>query len=107
LDALSVTVTAALNDPAASELKITDMLQLVPAANVAPHALVSPKSEGFAPVSVMLLMFNVALPGLDSTMTEEVLDVPEGWLTKLMLGGVNTACGAVTAAIPLPVKVTI
>jgi hypothetical protein len=63
---LSVTAIAALNAAAELGVKVTERLQFAPAASVAPHPLVKEKTEGFAPLRTMPVMFRVAVPGFES-----------------------------------------
>jgi hypothetical protein len=68
---LSVTVTAAVKLVGEAGVKVTVMLQVAVAASVLPQvvppaALAMAKSAVLAPVSAMLVMFNVALPVLES-----------------------------------------
>jgi len=60
--ALSAMVTAALRDPAAAGVNVTLMLQGVPGVRLVPHVLVSIKSLLFAPVTLTLVMFKLAVP---------------------------------------------
>ena len=66
--ALSVRVTAAVRDPLAVGVKVTLIVQLVPAATLEPQLFVCAKSLGFVPVSVMLVRLKAALPVLFSVM---------------------------------------
>ena len=62
--ALSVRVRAAVRDPLAAGVKVTLIVQLAPAATLAPQLLVCAKSLGFVPVMAILVMLKVALPVL-------------------------------------------
>src|SRR5262249_6518713 len=100
LPASSVTVTAAVNGPLELGRKFADRLQLLPAASVVLQPLVRPKAEASGPVSVMLEIFRVALPGFDSTMTCVPLVAPTAWLPNAMLLGIRTACEAEGKPVP-------
>jgi hypothetical protein len=62
--ALSATMTAAVRVPAAAGLKVTLMVQLAPAATLAPQLLVWAKSLAFAPETATLVTFRSPLPVL-------------------------------------------
>jgi hypothetical protein len=62
--ALSVTETEAVRVPLAEGVKVTLIVQLVPAATELPQVLVWAKSLALAPVSAMLVILNAALPEL-------------------------------------------
>ena len=64
--ALSVMASDALRAPAAEGVKVTLIVQLAPAATLAPQLLVWAKSTEFAPPSAMLEMLSEALPVLES-----------------------------------------
>ena len=72
------TLSAALRAPTAVGLKVTENVQLAPAAKVAPHVLVCAKSPPLAPVIVLLLMVSVepALPAFVSITVCAALVVP-------------------------------
>ena len=74
--ALSAIVTEAARLPATVGVKVTEMLQLPPAATVAPHVFVCPKSPLLAPVTAMLVMVSAAVPGLLRVTLCAALDVP-------------------------------
>jgi len=56
----------AVRVPVAVGVKVTLMVQVAPAATLAPQVFVSAKSPRFVPMSVMLVMLNVATPVLVS-----------------------------------------
>jgi hypothetical protein len=60
--ALSVMVSEAARLPLAGGVKVTLIVQLAPAATLAPQLLVWAKSPGFVPVSARLVMLKAALP---------------------------------------------
>ena len=62
--ALSTTVTRAARPPLADGVKVTAIVQLVPAVTELPHVLVWAKSLALVPVSAMLVILNAALPEL-------------------------------------------
>ena len=55
---MSAMVTAPVRGPVAVGVKVTEMVQLAPAAKEVPHVFVSPKS----PLAAMLLMLRAAVP---------------------------------------------
>ena len=61
--ALSATLIEAVRKPAAAGTNLTETLQLAPAANVAPHVVVSVNDDGSAPPIVIppLLMSRIAV----------------------------------------------
>ena len=63
---LSATLRVALKVVAEAGVNVTEIVQVEDAARDVPQVLVSAKSEGLAPVRVMLLIFSVALPVFDS-----------------------------------------
>jgi len=105
-EALSTTFTVALKLVADAGVNVTEILQVPPAASVAPHPFVSPKSAGFVPPSETLVMFNVAVPGFESTITCVLLVVLTVWFPKGTVVGVSTACGDATTS-PFPCKLMI
>ena len=62
--ALSVMLTEAERAPVAVGLKVTLMVQVLPAATGLPQVLVWAKSAGFVPATTTLLIFKVMLPVL-------------------------------------------
>ena len=63
--ALSVTATPALRVPVAVGLNVTLIVQLVPAARLAPQVCVWVKSPLLVPVMAMPLMLSAAAPALE------------------------------------------
>ena len=62
--ALSVRVTAAVRDPLAAGVKVTLIVQLAPAATLAPQLLDWAKSLALVPVTARLVRVKAALPVL-------------------------------------------
>jgi hypothetical protein len=60
--ALSVTLTEAVRLPLAEGVKVTLIVQVAPPATELPQLLLWAKSPALVPVSVTLVMLNVALP---------------------------------------------
>src|ERR1017187_10410675 len=102
--ALSVMVTDAPRIPAAVGVKVTEMLQLPPAATLAPQVLVCAKSPRLVPVTARLLIRRVAVPVLLSVTDWAALVVPTFWLAKVRLPAVRDTIGAPT---PVPERVTV
>lgn len=64
--ALSLIVRVAERLPAEAGVKVTEIVQFVPAATDAPHVLLVAKSPGLAPFKEIPMMFRGALPVLFS-----------------------------------------
>jgi hypothetical protein len=58
-------VRAAVSVPVAMGVKVTLMVQLAPTARLTPQVFVTPKSEAFVPVAVMLETVRLTLPVFD------------------------------------------
>ena len=85
------------------------MEQLAPAASVAPQAFAPVemvKSLGFAPASVIPVMFSVALPVLERVSDIGAVVVPAVALPNGTVPGVSAATGA-AGAVPVPVSVEV
>jgi hypothetical protein len=82
---------------------MTLMVQLAPAATVAPQLLVSAKSLAFRPETAMLLAVKAALPELVKVISWAVLVVPRDWVPKAKLVGERVAVDFA----PVPVSVTL
>jgi hypothetical protein len=61
LASLSATLSVAVTAPAAVGVKVTLMVQLLPAARVVPHALVCANDEAPAPVMLTAMLLTVAV----------------------------------------------
>jgi hypothetical protein len=90
----------------AAGVKVIEILQLDPAARVAPQLVVSAKSPGLVPARVMPEIFSTALPVLESVVIRAAEAVPAVVAGKLSAAGDSDATGA-GAAVPSPVNVTI
>jgi len=84
-------------------MKVALMVQLLPAARVAPQVVVSAKLAALAPPKTMLPRFNVALPVLVSVTLEAALVVATLVVAKLMLVAESDAAGAS----PVPLNATV
>src|ERR1035437_1913999 len=89
--ALSVKLNHPPRAPAAVGAKLTEMVQLAPAATEEPQVLVWEKS----PVAAIWVTVNAAFPLLVSVTCWAALLLPTGWLEKLKLAGLNATLGAV------------
>src|SRR5438128_10096125 len=76
-------------------VKVTLIVQLPPAATLAPQLLVCPKSPGLVPVKPMLVMVNATPLGFESVTTLAALVVPTLWLPKSGTGEGERLGGAV------------
>jgi hypothetical protein len=106
LTALSATLSVAVSTPAAAGLKLTEIVQLAPAASVDPQVVVSVKELASVPVKAMppLAMTRVAEPVFLSVTSCGALVDPCVVLAKVKLPGVIVA--VVGGAAPIPVSVT-
>src|ERR1035437_7343913 len=96
-------VTIALRLPAAVGVNVTEMLQLPPAATLAPQVLVCAKSPAFVPVTPMLVIVRAPDPVLLSVTDWAVLVVLTFRLANVKLPEVSDTIGTVT---PVPERVT-
>ena len=96
--ALSATLRDAVRVPAAAGVKVTPIVQVAPAATLAPHVLVWVKSPALAPETAMPETSSEALPVLVRVTDRTVLDVETAWLPKERLLGAKVAL--VVAMVP-------
>ena len=89
LEALSVMLRVPLRLPTTVGVKLTEIVQLLPAATVEPHALVWAKS----PDTPIWVTVSAAVPSFDSVSSWLTLAVPRDWLAKLSTAGLRDACG--------------
>jgi hypothetical protein len=80
------------------------MLQFPPAATLASHVLVCPKSPAFVPVTAMLAIDRAPDPVFFSVTDWAVLVAPTFWLVNVRLPEVSDATGIPT---PVPLRVTV
>jgi len=76
IGALSVIAMVPLRVPVAVGVRVTLIVQLAPAARLAPHVFVTPKSEEFVPVTLMLEMARLTLPVFERVTVCAALGVP-------------------------------
>lgn len=100
-EALSVTVRVPVRLPVAVGVKVTEMVQLWPAATVDPQVLVSAKS----PEAAMVVMASAAAPEFARVMVCAGLVEPVSWLVKVRVAGESAAAGAAAVAVPAKVIV--
>src|SRR2546425_8303755 len=87
----------ALRLPAAVGVKVTEIVQLAPAASVlglSGQVFVWAKSLAFAPLTATVLIVSAAVPELVSVTFCAALVVPTACCPKLRLVGFNVATGA-------------
>lgn len=101
--ALSVMVSDAARLPLAEGVKVTLMVQLAPAATLAPQVFVWAKSPLLAPVMATPVTVSVAFPELLSVMVCAVLVLLSSWAAKVRLVGERDAAGPV----PVPERLTL
>jgi hypothetical protein len=104
--ALSAMESDAAKLAAEAGVNVTETVQLAPAASELPHVLVSAKSVGFAPVMVMLVIVNAALPVFISVIVCAAVVVPAIVDAKVSVAGASDVAGA-AAAVPVPFSVTV
>lgn len=101
---LSVIVTVPVRVPAAVGVKVTEIVQLPPAATLDPQFCVSAKSTD----AVMEVTDRAAVPGLVSVTVWAALVVPSLCGAKVRLAGESATAGAVTReTAPVPLRTTI
>jgi hypothetical protein len=93
--ALSVTESVALRLAADAGEKVTEMVQLAPAASDSPQVFVWAKSAAFVPAIAMLVIDSAALPVLVSVAVCAALVAPLS-AVNVSDGGVSDATGAAT-----------
>jgi hypothetical protein len=104
--ALSATEMVALSAVALAGVKVTEIVQVVPAGSALPQLFVWAKLLGLVPVTEMPLIVSVAVPGFDSVIVCAAEVVPTGVFAKASEVGVSTACGVGTG-VPVPVRVAV
>ncbi len=103
--ALSATLRVPAAVPAATGVKLTEMVQVVAAASVVPQVVAD--SENVAlPVSVTAMPVSEAVPVLDSVTVLAPADVPSAD-EKLSEVGESEATGTGTGAEEVPLRVTV
>lgn len=101
---MSVIVTVPVRVPAVVGVKVTEIVQLAPAATLVPQLCVSAKS----PEAAIDAMVRAALPELVSFTVCAALVVPSVCEAKVRLVGERVTVGAVTTGVsPVPLKVTV
>src|SRR5580658_969896 len=91
--ALSAMDSLAVNAPTAAGVKVTEIVQLAPAASVAVQVLVWPKSAALVPVMVTAMPVRVAPPLLESFTVCAVEGIFTGWGRKVRLVASKLATG--------------
>ena len=94
--ALSVMVTAPVRVPVWVGVNVTAILQLFPAASVAPHGF-GLVARAKSPLIVMPEMFRVALPELRTFTFLDALVVPTSLFGNVRDAGVRVTIGALPA----------
>jgi hypothetical protein len=84
--ALSAILIAAERLPTAAGVNVTVTVQSTPAVNVPGQVLVSEKSPGFAPVTLMPEISRLVFPVLVSVTDCEALVVPTDWVVNERMG---------------------
>src|SRR5205085_620063 len=105
--ASSPIVTLALRLPAAAGVKLTEIVQVAPAANVlglSGQAFVCAKSPEFVPAIATLPIDSAAVPLFVSVTNWVPLVVPTRWPANVKLDGLRLTAGA--GAVPVPLKPT-
>ena len=99
---MSVTVNVPLRVPVAVGVKVTLIVQLVPAARLAPQLLVCPKSPLLVPLTAMLVMPSAVPWELVRVTACAALVVPTFWL--LNVSEVGERLGS---AVPVPERLAV
>jgi hypothetical protein len=99
---LSAIVSDAVRAPAATGLKLTEMVQLAPAATVAPQVVVLMNDVASVPLILIPpeVIFKVVPPVFFSVTNLAALVDPTLVLTNLSVTGVKETTGAVPVAVP-------
>lgn len=95
---LSTTLTVAVKLAGEGGVKVTERVQLAPLDNFAPQVFFKPKTEGLAPVNVILEIFSVAVPEFDKVTVRTALVVPGAVSENDRVAGVRTVWGVFFAA---------
>jgi len=85
-------------------VKVTEIVQVAPAATLLPQLLVCAKFEAPLPVMLIPVIFNAAFPEFESVTDCAALVVFTIWFAKVTAVAERTACG-VGAVMPVPVAV--
>ena len=101
LGALVRNVRAAVRTPVADGVKVMVKMQFAPTARLAPQAFPKIKSAAFAPVTVMLVMFSVAVPLFVSVTVCAMLGIETVTFPKDKVVGFRVTDGT-GAATPVP-----
>jgi hypothetical protein len=96
---LSATLTEAVRAPVAVGVKVTEIVQLAPAASVAGQVLVCPKSPAFAPVTEMAVIVSPAVPVFVSVAVWAAPEVPTRVLPNVSAPGDSDTLGAGPVAV--------
>jgi hypothetical protein len=96
--ALSAMATEADRLPVAEGVKVTEMIQLAPAATLSPQVFVWLKSAALVPAIATLVMDSAALPEFETVTVWAALAFVRYWVPNVRLEGVSEIC-----AIPTPV----
>jgi len=99
--ALLATLSVAVSVPIVAGLKVTEMVQLVPAVKVDPHEVVLLNALALAPLMAMppLAMSSVIVPVFFRVTTWAALAVPSFVLAKVRLLGVKVTVGGTISAL--------
>ena len=103
--ALSATLSVPVTVPAATGVKLTEIVQFAPAASVVPQVVAVCVNVALPPIEIAIPV-SVPVPGFDSVTVcapAELLSAAE----KLSDDGDSTACGTGTGAAPVPLTVTV
>jgi hypothetical protein len=90
--------------PTNAGAKVTEIVQLAPAATLLAHVLVWLKSERLVPVTPMFVMVKAAVPGFERVIVWAALLEPRFWLGNVRVGGLSEACATPT---PVPLRAAV
>src|SRR5437588_726497 len=90
--------------PTSAGAKVTEIVQLAPAATLLPHVLVWLKSEKIGRATCREGMEKAAVPGFERVMVWAALLEPRFWLRNVRVGGLSEACATPT---PVPLRAAV
>src|SRR2546421_46789 len=90
--------------PDAAGVKLTEIVQLPPAATLVPHVLDCLISDALVPVTQILVIVRAAVPAFESVIVWAALVVPRFWFPNVTLRGFSEACATPT---PIPLRAAV
>src|SRR4051812_39177218 len=90
--------------PTNAGAKVTDIVQLAPAATLLPQVLVWRKSDALVPVTAKMGRAKGRVTGFDTVIVWAALVVARFWLGNVRVGGLSKACATPT---PVPLRAAV